>query len=91
MDVFPAIRVVEGDGGQGIDHVEGLEEGGRENFRFWCNIGVTIAVNQPQRVKSCLSRKKGFLSGRARWTSRTRGELGRVMVVGWMIKLSFTY
>jgi len=33
--------------------------------------------------------KKGFLSGRARWTSRTRGELGRVMVVGWMIKLSF--
>ena len=24
--------------------------------------------------------KKGFLSGRARWTSRTRGELGRVMV-----------
>ena len=58
MDGFPAIRVVKGDGGQGIDHVEGLEEGGRENFRFWCNIGVTIAVNQPQRVKSCLSRKR---------------------------------
>ena len=35
MDVFPAIRVVEGDGGQGIDHVEGLEEGGRENFSFF--------------------------------------------------------
>ena len=34
MDVFPAIRVVEGDGGQGIDHVEGLEEGVRENFVF---------------------------------------------------------
>ena len=34
MDVFTAIRVVEGDGGQGIDHVEGLEEGGRENYRF---------------------------------------------------------
>ena len=31
MDVFPAIRVVEGDGGQGIDHVEGLEEGVCEN------------------------------------------------------------
>jgi hypothetical protein len=38
MDVFPAIRVVEGDGGQGIDHVEGLEEGGRENFRFCVTI-----------------------------------------------------
>ena len=36
MDVFPAIRVVKGDGGQGIDHVEGLEEGGRETFRFVC-------------------------------------------------------
>ena len=58
MDVFPAIRVVEGDGGQGIDHVEGLEEGGRENFRFGVTLlGVTIAVNQPQRVKSCLSRQ----------------------------------
>ena len=38
MDVFPAIRVVEGDGGQGIDHVEGLEEGGRENYRFCVTI-----------------------------------------------------
>ena len=34
MYVLSAIRVVEGDGGQGIDHVEGLEEGGRENYRF---------------------------------------------------------
>jgi hypothetical protein len=31
MDVFPAIRVVKGDGGQGIEHVERLEEGVREN------------------------------------------------------------
>ena len=76
MDVFPAIRVVEGDGGQGIDHVEGLEEGGRENFRFWCNIGVTIAVNQPQRVKSCLSRKNtipGLRRGRVRRAHDRRG------------------
>jgi len=36
MDVLSAIRVVEGDGGQGIDHVEGLEEGVREKFRFVC-------------------------------------------------------
>ena len=55
MYVFPAIRVVKGDGGQGIEHVERLEEGVREKSSFAGNIRVTIAVNHPQRVKSCLS------------------------------------
>jgi len=39
MDVFPAICVVESDGGQGIGHVEGLEEGGRENPQLRVTFG----------------------------------------------------
>ena len=52
MDVFPAIRFVEGDGGQGIDHVEGLGRGRSRKFRFLCDHCVTIAVI-PSTVKSC--------------------------------------